>query len=78
MIITILIVIFSIVACVESSAYGLYEIRINKNKVRWNCVNSSFSCWTYSDYCCSFEYVIPNQIPCHFLSEITGYLVMFA
>lgn len=62
MIITILIVIFSIVACVESSAYGLYEIRVNKNKVRWNCINPFFSCWTCSAYCYSFEYVKNLQL----------------
>lgn len=37
MVSSILIILFSIVACLESTAYGFYELQVNKNKVRWNC-----------------------------------------
>lgn len=47
----ILIILFSIFAFVESTTYGLYEIKVNKNKVRWDCSYSTFPCHTYISYC---------------------------
>lgn len=35
MITFLLIILFSLAACLESIAYGIYEIQINQNKARW-------------------------------------------
>ncbi len=44
MVSSILIILFSIVACLESAAYGFYELQVNKNKVRWSCFIYFFYC----------------------------------
>lgn len=52
MISSILIILFSIVACLESAAYGFYELQVNKNKVRWNC-------FIYPIYCSDLFSLLP-------------------
>lgn len=47
---TILIIIFSITACLESISYALYEIFSNNNKIRWNYFNNSFCYCTFYTY----------------------------
>ncbi len=50
MIITILIILFTIIASVESISYGIYEVYINKNKIRRNDFNYIFYYWIIFTY----------------------------
>lgn len=54
----ILLILFSIIACVESTAYGIYEISINKNKVRWHFFAYTFYYWFIFAYSILFNEII--------------------